>query len=255
MARFIGEQESVRPDGSVVPDSNPSSSTAVRSARSAYILAALMLAASVAAVLVRPDRKLSDERPAVSLEAMIPRQFGEWHEMPQAFVQVVNPQTKEVLDKLYSQILTRVYANTDGYRIMLSLAYGSDQRGSLQAHRPEVCYPAQGFVLQKSEPGLLGTAFGSIPVRRMFATLGTRSEPLTYWFTVGDTAVQGTTQKKIVELMFGLTGRIPDGMLFRVSSIDPDRVRAFQIQEQFANQLLQSLSPADRKRLTGLGDS
>jgi len=53
------------------------------------------------------------------------------------------------LDKLYSQILNRVYVNATGYRIMLLLAYGSDQHGSLQADKPEVCYPAQGFALQR----------------------------------------------------------------------------------------------------------
>jgi EpsI family protein len=84
--------------------------------------------------------------------------------------------------------------------------------------------------------------------------MGARQEPLTYWFTIGDTAVQGTTQKKIVELRFGLTGRIPDGMLFRVSSIDPDEARAYELQEKFINQLLNAVSPLERKRLSGLGD-
>jgi EpsI family protein len=131
----------------------------------------------------------------------------------------------------------------------------SDQRCSLQAHKPEVCYPAQGFVIQKNEPGSLTTAFGEIPVRRLFGKLGARQEPVTYWFTVGDQAVQGTTQKKLAELRFGLTGRIPDGMLFRVSSIDADPLRAYQVQDQFINQLLQAVPAADRKRLSGLGDS
>jgi EpsI family protein len=137
---------------------------------------------------------------------------------------------------------------------MLSLAYGHDQRGSLQAHKPEICYPAQGFNIQNLAAGSLGTTFGEIPVRRLFGTLGARQEPVTYWFTVGDQAVMGTTQKKLVELRFGLTGRIPDGMLFRVSSIDGDQPRAYQVQEQFVNQLLQAVAPADRKRLSGLGD-
>ena len=213
-----------------------------------------MLAASVGAIVARPVKKISDERPAFLLHAMIPNQFGDWRVSPQGHVQIVNPQTKELLDKLYSQILTRIYVNSAGYRVMLSLAYGSDRGGALQAHKPEVCYPAQGFVLEKNEAAVLTTAFGEIPVRRLFAVMGTRQEPLTYWFTIGDTAVQGTTQKKIVELRFGLTGRIPDGMLFRVSSIDPDEARAYQLQEQFINQLLNAVSPVERKRLSGLGD-
>ena len=124
-----------------------------------------------------------------------------------------------------------------------------------QPHKPEVCYPAQGFVLQKNEAGLLTTALGNIPVRRLFTTMGARQEPVTYWFTVSNKAVQGKLQKRLVELSYTLTGRIPDGLLFRVSSIDPDQARAYQMQDEFINQLLQAVSPAGRKHLSGLGDS
>jgi len=223
--------------------------------RNALFIAALMFLASLGAILARPSVKLAGERPAISLESMIPKQFGDWREEPQRTLQVINPQTQELLDKVYSQVLTRVYVNAEGYRLMLSLAYGSDQRGSLQAHKPEVCYPAQGFTLHSNSPMELSTAFGAIPARRLFTALGARQEPVTYWFTVGDTAVVGKTQKRLVELRYGLTGRIPDGLLFRISSIDPDQPRAFRYQDQFINQLLGTVSPADRKRLSGLGDS
>jgi EpsI family protein len=222
------------------------------SVKIAATISTLMLAASVGAIVVRPDTKMSDERTAVSLDKMIPKEFGGWREAPLGFVQVVNPQTQQLLDRLYSEIVTRTYANASGYRIMLSLAYGSDQRGALQAHKPEVCYPAQGFALARNEAGVLATSFGKIPVRRLLTTLGSRQEPVTYWFTVGDKAVQGRMQKRLVELSFGLTGRIPDGMLFRISSIDQDRIHAYQLQEQFVNQLLEAVSPAGRKRLSGL---
>ena len=215
------------------------------------LVAALMAAASVGAMVARPSAKQAEVE-AISLETMIPKQFAGWREEPQLSTQVINPQTRELLDKLYSQILSRTYVDASGYRIMLSLAYGNDQRSSLQAHKPEVCYPAQGFTLLKNDPGQVATPFGDIPVRRLFTSLGARAEPVTYWFTVGDTAVQGTTQKRLVELKFGLTGLIPDGMLFRVSSIDADQPRAYRMHEQFANQLLQAVAPAERKRLSGL---
>lgn len=222
--------------------------------RTAFLIAALMFAAGVGATAARPSAKVSDERPAISLESMIPRQIGDWREVPLGHVQVVNPQTQELLDKLYSEIVTRTYVNDGGYRVMLSLAYGSDQRGALQAHKPEVCYPAQGFVLKKNETGLLVTSFGEISVRRLFTALGARQEPVTYWFTLGDKVVEGKTRmyRRIVELSYALTGRIPDGMLFRVSSIDPDQSRAYQMQEQFVDQLLRAVPPAERKRLSGL---
>jgi EpsI family protein len=222
--------------------------------RTALLIAGLMFAASIGAIVARPTLKASDLGQAVSLEAMVPKQFGGWHEEQQRYVQVVNPQTKELLDKLYSEILSRVYVNGNGYRIMLSLAYGSDQRGTLQAHKPEVCYPAQGFQLVKNQAGVLATTYGDIPVRRLYTTMRTRHEPVTYWFTVGDRVIEGKLQKRLVELSFGVTGRIPDGMLFRISSIDPDENRAYRQHEDFVKELLAAVSPAARKRLSGLGE-
>ena len=218
--------------------------------RVAVLLCALMFAASVGAIVARPTIKASHE--TIGLATIVPKRFGEWREVPQA-VQMVNPQTQELLDKLYSELLTRTYVNAQGYRIMLSLAYGSDQRGALQAHKPEVCYPAQGFTVHANEPALLATAFGDIPARRLHTTMGPRHEPVTYWFTVGDKASPSQLEKRLVEMRFALTGRIPDGMLFRVSSIDLDRERAYGLQERFVLDLLEAVSPDARKRLSGLG--
>ena len=220
----------------------------------AFLVATLMFAASVGAIVARPDQTISAAAsPAISLQGAIPKRFGDWREAPQGYVQLVNPQVQELLDTLYSEVLTRTYVHESGYRVMLSVAYGSNQRGALQAHKPELCYPAQGFLLMKSDDGLLATPSGGIPVRRLLAAKGPRSEPLTYWFTVGNKAVTGQLQKRIVDLTFALTGRIPDGLLFRVSSIDLDESRAYRMQDQFVNQLLEATPPAERTRLSGLG--
>ena len=226
----------------------------MRSYRMAFVIAALMFAASIGAVVARPDTRAVSARPTFSLETMLPRQFGEWREEPQTIVQVVNPQQQAALDAVYNQVLERVYVNSDGYRIMLSVAYGSDHRGSFRTHEPEYCYPGAGFVLQRREVMDLETPFGDIPVRRLFMTKGPRQEPVTYWIKVGDKAVR-PSQSKLVELGYVLTRRIPDGMLFRVSSIDPQQGRANRMHDRFINELLQAMPPAERKRLSGLGDS
>jgi hypothetical protein len=80
--------------------------------RFTFLVAALMFAASVGAMVARPTAKLADEGPAISLESMIPKQFADWREQPKLFAQVVNPQTKELLDKLYRQILARTFSVT-----------------------------------------------------------------------------------------------------------------------------------------------
>lgn len=227
----------------------------MRPNRTAIVLATIMLSASVAAIVARPKIKAADQGQRISLEAMIPKQFGDWRVEPQRVSQVINPQTQELLDKLYSQILVRTYVNGEGYRVMLSLAYGSDQRGDLQAHKPEVCYPAQGFKLLKTESVPLATPNGFIPAQRLMTRMGPRQEPVTYWFTMGDKAVQSKFEKRLVQLAYGLTGRIPDGLLFRVSSIDGDQTNANRYHDQFINQMLPALTPADRVRLSGLGSS
>ena len=218
----------------------------------ALTLAALMCGASVAGIVARPSAKAADRGHGVSLEAVVPKGFGDWSELPEQGAQVVNPQTKELLDKLYSQLLTRTYVNKQGYRIMLSLAYGDDQRGGLQAHRPEVCYPAQGFKLGKVADGPLATGFGNIDVRRLSTHLGARNEPVTYWLTVGDQVVQTALQKRFAEIRLGLTGQIPDGLLFRVSSIDDDTARAYAMQQKFTADMMAAVPAAARKQLGGL---
>ena len=218
----------------------------------ALVLAVLMCGAAVAGIAARPSAKAADRGNAIVLETAVPRAFGEWTELRDQQTQVVNPQTKELLDKLYSQILTRTYQNKEGYRIMLSMAYGDDQRGGLQAHRPEVCYPAQGFKLGRTEDGALSTGFGTIEVRRLTTTLGPRDEPVTYWLTVGDQVIKNTFDKRIAEIRLGLTGQIPDGLLFRVSSIDRDSARAFALQQKFAADLLAAVPAETRRQLSGL---
>jgi EpsI family protein len=223
--------------------------------RVAYLLCALMCGASLAGYAARPGARAADKGNVVSLEEMVPKQFGEWTLLPDQNLQVVNPQTKEILDKLYSQLLTRTYVNREGYRIMLSMAYGDDQRGGLQAHRPEVCYPAQGFKLGRIEDGALPTTYGNIEVRRLTTSFGTRNEPVTYWLTVGNQVIKTTFEKRMAQIRLGLTGQIPDGLLFRVSSIDRDDSRGFAMQQKFTVDLMSAVPPVTRKQLSGLTPS
>ena len=218
----------------------------------ALTLAVLMCGASVAGLAARPSVKAADVGKSIPLEVSVPKAFGDWKLPPEMASQIVNPQVTGELGKLYSQLLTRTYVNKDGYRIMLSIAYGEDQRGDLQTHRPEVCYPAQGFKLGKVEDGTLPTSFGPIDVRRIMTELGPRSEPVTYWLTVGDQVIRNSFDKRIAQIRLGLTGQIPDGLLFRVSSIDNDTARAFAMQQKFAADMLAAVPNETRRQLSGL---
>jgi EpsI family protein len=218
------------------------------------ILALLMGSASVTGFVAKPSAKATQVGPRFVLEETVPRRFGDWHEMSERGAKVVDPATKQLLDKLYSQMLTRTYVNSRGYQVMLSLAYGDDQRGGLAAHKPEVCYPAQGFTLLSLSEVQLSTPFGAIAAKRLETSIGARKEPVTYWFAVGDTAIKNKIQQRLVEIKLSLTGQIPDGLLFRVSSIDENSVGAFAAQDQFIADLLAAVPVDGRKRLSGLGN-
>jgi EpsI family protein len=222
--------------------------------RRSIVLTGLMALTAIGGFAIRPSAKANNGgRPRYVLETVVPRQFGDWRELPAETAQVVNPQTQQLLDKLYSQVLSRTYINSAGYRIMLSIAYGDDQRGDLAAHKPEICYPAQGFELNEKFDSPVKTPFGSIDARRLDTSRGRYKEPVTYWFTMGDEAVKSNLERRIVEVRLGLTGQIPDGLLFRVSSPDPQSPRAYGLHDAFVADLLRALSATDRKRLSGLG--
>ena len=219
--------------------------------RKSLLLLVLMLATAVLAIVLRPSARITDERPPIDLKNLIPAQFGDWHEDPQSAAYVVNPQQKELIDRIYNQTLSRTYINAKGYRVMLSIAYGGDQSDSMQVHKPEVCYPAQGFELLNTTAAALASPFGPLAVKQIDTRLGQRREPITYWITVGDQIVQSAIDKKLVEMRFRFTGKIPDGLLFRVSSIDPEIARAYAIHASFINQLLAAVTPEQRLRLAG----
>lgn len=214
----------------------------------------LMVGAAVGAVALKPAPVPRGAAPAFQLEQIVPMAFGGWKAVPHAGAQLVNPQTQELLDKLYSQLLTRVYVDDNGYRIMLTMAYGDDQRGGLQAHMPDVCYPAQGFSVSSRERVDLRTPFGVVPSRRLNTAMGSRVEPVTYWFNFGSQALASDSpwEKRMVEFRFGLSGEVPNGILVRVSSIDRNTQVAYGQQERFIQEMLAAVTPVDRKRLAGL---
>lgn len=182
----------------------------------------------------------------------MPERFGDWQIDKSGSGGVVNPQQELLLKQLYSQILSRTYVNSAGQHVMLSIAYGNDQRDGLQLHYPEICYPAQGFQLKANRKAELRYAGAVIPARRLETVLGQRYEPVTYWTVIGETAVRGGTDKKFAEMRYGFRNFIPDGLLFRVSSIDRDTASAFALQDRFASELLSAIPVPARGRFAGV---
>lgn len=214
-------------------------------------LLALMLMASGLGIWLRPTISIADELPPINLKGAVPTAFGNWREQINLTNQIVDPQQQATLDKIYSEILARTYANSEGYRIMLSIAYGKNQSRDLQLHIPDICYPAQGFSVLGKQAGNVDVLGKSISAVRLETSLGQRFEPITYWTIVGDQITSSMTDKRLIEVRYAIRGRIPDGMLVRISSIDKGTDHAYAIQRQFAAEMIQAIAPENRSRFAG----
>lgn len=216
-----------------------------------FILLVLMIASAGLATALRPTISLADERAPIDLKAMVPASFGDWRLVERTGAYIVDPQTQQTLDKIYSETLSRSYVNSKGYQIMLSIAYGKNQSDALQLHKPEVCYPAQGFQLSDKRAASLALGAQTIPSTRLMTRLNLRQEPVTYWTVVGDHVTVGGINKKVTEIRYALNNRIPDGMLIRVSSIDGNPTTAYSLQDEFAREMVAAIAPAHRGRFSG----
>lgn len=216
-----------------------------------YIIMFAMLLSVVLAIAMKPTDKIADHQEKIDLETMIPKQFGDWKEDNKLESLLVNPDKRSLVNKIYNQILSRTYTDKDGQRIMLSIAYGSDQSDNMQVHKPEVCYTAQGFQVVKQINTTLNISGNSISAKKLVAVQGNRIEPITYWIRVGDKTVLGNVSAKLAQLKYTLTGSIPDGLLFRVSSIQKDEEQAYSTQKDFINDLFNVLDKNSQTHLIG----
>ena len=218
----------------------------------AWILAAGMVAVAGLSAVGKPGTLAAmDVRAKVPLERIFPSQFGDWQLDPSAaiFVRPAVDQAKRF--QMYDQVLERTYINAQGQRLMLSVAYGRQQSVGLQMHRPEVCYQAGGFQVQDIQSASIKVLGHDFPVTQLQAHMDGRPEPITYWRLLGDGLVTDESSFKLNQLSLGLRGRVLDGLLVRVSSIDRDTAGAHRLQARFTDQLARAMTPAMRLRAFG----
>ena len=211
----------------------------------------LMVLSGVFTKVMTPSLTFADQQTNINLETIIPLEFGQWKIDPSTAALVVNPDDKGLLNKLYSQTLARTYINNAGKRVMLSIAYGRNQSSDLQVHRPEICYATNGFDISNIYKTFIDTTIGRIPVMQLVAKQGNRNEPITYWVRVGDSLTRGWFEQKLTAMAYGLTGKVTDGLLFRISTISADKQDSYQIQQAFLTSLLQAVRSEDRHWLVG----
>ena len=219
--------------------------------RRSIVLGGLMAATSVGAVIATPKPQVTSESQMPNLERLVPEVFGSWVIDKSIVPLTVSPEVAQMLGNIYDRTLSRTYVNGGGQRVMLSIAYGANQSRALQLHKPEVCYASQGFRVSNAQLGQWQFDGMTIPTMHLVGSLGQRTEPVTYWMRIGDDIARGWFEQNKVRLKYGTRGQIPDGVLFRLSTIAPDPKAAYVVQRDFAQEMLHAMSPAARAVFLG----
>lgn len=151
-------------------------------------------------------------------EGMMPDTVGEWKYATASGL--VLPPPDALSDRLYDNLVTRIYDGPGGQALMMLIAYNNRQDGVLQIHRPEICYPAGGYTLTPTQPiDIRLDSDSMLPCQGFLAQSPSRDETVLYWTRVGDVFPRRWAEQRLAVVEANLTGIIPDGILVRVSTL------------------------------------
>ena len=145
--------------------------------------------------------------------SLIPASFGNWSLITSSGV--VLPPDDDLSDRIYDNLVTRVYAAPDSPAVMLLIAYNNTQDGVVQAHRPEVCYPVGGFELSDTRPFEMAIGEKLVPANIFTATGPNRVEQVVYYSRIGHSFPRNWAAQRLAVIEANLAGEIPDGVLMR----------------------------------------
>jgi len=205
-----------------------------------FFVGAAMLATSGLALARQPEVVKPVIRPEV-FEGWVPQNFGQWSAV--ASSGVILPSPDALSDRLYDDLVTRVYDGPDT-AVMLLLAYNNKQDGVLQVHRPEVCYPAGGYVLTETKRISVSALGAQVPSNLFTATGPDRTEQVVYFTRLGSTYPRSWAEQRLAVVEENLAGRVPDGIMLRASVLGTDRDRAIAVLRAFLEEFVAAAAPS-----------
>jgi EpsI family protein len=217
--------------------------TGPKTDRRKFLLGLLFCSAAGLAAWRQPDRHL-DYLGREKLNQLVPTKIGKWEFVTSSGLVV--PPNDQLVQALYSQLLTRVYANGEGSQIMLLIAQSGNQTGILQIHRPEICYTAGGYQISSVVPHPILVGSKIVPAIAIDASAGGPTEHVVYWTRIGNRMPTSWRQQKLAVAEQNLRGIIPDAILVRVSMVSNDGNAARATIDEFVRELLRS-APADKR--------
>jgi EpsI family protein len=217
-----------------------------------FVVGAILAGASAGSYAAQPQARYSpiNKQKFVS---WIPEKVGPWTATSASGV--VLPPPDALSDRLYDNLVTRVYDAPNEPPVMVCIAYNYKQDGVLQLHRPEVCYPAGGYSLSPTVPVELPLASGREIHANAFTASGPeRVEQVLYWTRVDDAFPRSWLDQRTVVMKANLRGIIPDGVLMRVSLADGDQSRSMETLRRFLTTFLE-VAPQPLRRVLAGGEN
>jgi EpsI family protein len=217
--------------------------------RKSLLVAAILILAALLAVKLTPTMHAVNTTP--DIDSIIPVEFGDWKQIADPFTQVsLTTGGNDLASQLYDKVVMRTYANKNGDRVMLAIAYAREQKQDIKIHRPEVCYVAQGFQLLSKTNNTMNL-FEARPVKasRLLVSNQNRYETVSYWIRIGDDYPVNGMSARLKILGDGLKGKVLDGVLVRVStaiSSPAGAEEAYKGQEEFVKNLIGSVQASKR---------
>ena len=219
--------------------------------RKSLLVAVALILAALFALKLTPTMHAVNTTP--DLDSIIPVEFGDWKQIADPFTQVgLTTGGNDLASQLYDKVVMRTYANKNGDRVMLAIAYAREQKQDIKIHRPEVCYVAQGFqLLSKTNSTMNLFEARPVKVSRLLVSNQNRYETVSYWIRIGDDYPVNGMSARLKILGDGLKGKVLDGVLVRVSTAISDQAgsaAAYKGQEEFVKSLIDSV-PASKRSL------
>lgn len=216
--------------------------------RRAFMVGGTLALAGIAGYAATP-RATDPSLAGVDLEKTVPNRLGDWAFRGREGMVVAR---EDAPIEGYNQLLTRVYSAPGKPEVMLLIAYGATQGGGLQLHRPETCYPGEGFRIFDLHPEDLDVGIGRpVEAKSFTARRDERVEQVLYWTRIGHHFPRSTTQEYAAIVEQVLRGMIPDGTLVRMSIIGGDVAQSLSTLRDFARTFIQDVPEAHRAVLIG----
>lgn len=209
------------------------------------VLLGLLFCSAAGLAAARQPNKHLDYLGKDKLDALVPKTIGPWKFV--AASGLVVPPDDQLSRALYSNLLTRVYADGQNPPVMLLVAQSGSQTGVLQIHRPETCYTAGGYHISAvtSQPIQVGSFI--VPANSMNASVDGVTEHVIYWTRVGDRMPASWRQQRLAVAEQNIRGIIPDAILIRISTVTDDANSARATLQAFVRALVGSLPPNRRE--------